>query len=409
MRDSGDSVTKALRASIREGVGSGIHFTILGGAVQTAYLLYLGFNSAQIGIIAAIPQLAFLIQIAVAFGMQRWRNRRAWTLLFLSVARAIWVTVGLIPLLFPEKFWFIAYAVITLTTFLLGQAGAIVWTSMIADIVPHDIQGRFFGKRNAFVWSAVCFSLWISGLVLRGVPGLEGFALLFSICAICVVWSTWELIRHPNPPFLPSETGMSWRLFLQPFRDTRFRSALMFLFSYFFVYQASVPFFNYLMLDRYSLSYGAVANITILYNAAIMVSSYLWGVLSNRRSEYSLLYGSFVIMALSALIWAGVGRPSDLPVLIISHGLLGIGFGGYNLMIFRYLINGTPQRERPIYIAVFYSVTGLAGFLGPVLGGQLMQGSGNGPAWMPGGIVPVCGAVMLLITLSTAPAAFRKR
>ena len=55
-----------MRTSVREGIPATIIANLLGGPLQTAFLLYLGFNSEQIGIVAAIPSLTLIIQIFIA-------------------------------------------------------------------------------------------------------------------------------------------------------------------------------------------------------------------------------------------------------------------------------------------------------------------------------------------------------
>jgi len=408
-RASVSSNRRGMRTSVREGIPATIIANLLGGPLQTAFLLYLGFNSEQIGIVAAIPSLTLIIQIFIAAGMQRWSDRRSMLLLFAVFHRVLWVATGLIPLLFPEASWFGIYTILFLLSFAMGQSANVVWTSLMADIVPPAVRGRYFGIRNTIHWAVASAVLLLAGQWLEWVPGGTGFVWLYVISAVCVVWNTVELARYANPPFERSGGGLSAGLFMRPLRDRGFLSATGFITVFLLVYNLVVPLFSYAMLNVLHLSYSSVTLITMLQNIVMMASYIYWGNMNARHPARTLLLWTFPLLAASCAVWFGLAFFPALLVLSIAHVLLGFGLGGYNLLVFNFLIGDTPKPERPMYVAVFNALTGFAGFIGPIVGGWLFKVAKHEPAWIQQyGIILSAGLAMLALSSLVAPVVFRK-
>ncbi len=410
VRRSESEGRRGLRVSLVEGIPASIIGNLLGGPLQTVYLTYLSFSALQIGIVMAIPSFALLVQVFIAFAMQKWRNRRRLVAAFATTHRALWVATGLVPLAFPEDSWVPLYIALWLLSMICNQAGAVVWTSLMADIVPPAIRGKYFGIRNTIHWFVISATLLAGGQIMEWLPGARGFAVLFSVSAACVVWNGWTLSRYPNPPFKPSESGRSIRMLVVPFADRRFRHATLFISGFIFLQNVVVPLFSYVMLEIVDLSASKVTLIIMLQNIVMMVSYYYWGVLNGRFSTNTLLIWTFPIISMACALWSGMAVLPAIVVLALVHAVLGFGLAGYNLLAFNFLIGDTPASERPIYVAVFSAFTGIAGFLGPMIGGWLYDLAEDGPLWLQSyGIAAIAGAGMLAFALAVAPLVFKRR
>ncbi|MFC5470614.1 MFS transporter [Cohnella suwonensis] len=407
-RPSESESRRGLRISIIEGIPANILGNLLGGPLQTVYLTYLGFTAFHIGLVMAIPPFALLVQVLIAFAMQSWHNRRFYLLLFAVVHRLLWVATGLIPLTFPDDAWIPVYLALWLTSMIAGQAGGVIWTSMMADIVPAAVRGKYFGIRNTVHWAVVCLTLLAGGQLMDWLPGTKGFVVLFAIGAACVFWNGWGLANYPNPPFQPSESGKSLRMLLLPFKDRRFLSSTFFISAFILLQNIVVPLFSYVMLEIMALGTGKVTLIIMLQNLVMMVSYYYWGVLNSRYSTNALLLWTFPLIAASCAIWAGMAVVPAILVLIVAHALLGFGFAGYNLLVFNFLIGDSPKSERPMYVALFSAFTGIAGFIGPIAGGWLYDRASDGPLWLRTyGISAFAGIALLVLSVAIAPFVFR--
>ncbi|WP_276354767.1 MFS transporter [Cohnella caldifontis] len=399
---------RGLRVMLMEGIPAVIIGNLLGGPLQTAFLLFLGFSSTQIGLTLAIPSFTLLVQVFIAFAMQRWRNRRRLVLVFAVCHRILWVATGLIPLLFPKAAWAPLYISLFLVSYASAQICNIVWTSLISDAVPPSVRGKYFGIRNMVHFAVVCVTLLAGGQIMEWLPGSAGFAVLFAISGLCILWNGWELARYPNPPFEPSSKGASFGTLLRPFADQAFISASGFISLFLLLQNVIVPLFSYSMLNVLQLNYSEVTLITMLQNVVMMISYYYWGVANGRYPARKLLLWTFPLIGASCFAWIGMAALPVLPVLILVHVLLGIGLGGYNLLAFNFLIGDSPKSERPMYVAVFNGLTGLAGFLGPLIGGWLFKASADGPVWLLRyGLAAGTGTLLLALAVGAAPLFFR--
>jgi len=362
-----------MRTGILEGIPAMIIFMTLGGPYLTGYLLYLGASSVEVGIATAIPALSNVMQLVAALAMQYLTNRKIVLVVFASLHRILWVATGLIPFIFPEDMRVMAYLVMMLIAHICNATGGVVWSSLIADIVPARVRGTYFGVRNALLSTAGSVSLFVSGLVLDHYGEDIGYAFIFVVCAIAAVINVFALMQYPNVEFEKSRESDIVKRLMLPFRDRAFFKTSMFIAIFLFFYGTVVPFFNYLMLDVLSIGYSWVSVITIVFYVAMIIAYYCWGKLNSRYSTRQLMMWALPIIGLSCLAWGLIGWLPALPVLILIHILLGAGLGGYNLLNFTFIIGDTPKADRPVYIGVFTALTGLMTFAGSTAGGVVFD------------------------------------
>ncbi|PYI53180.1 MFS transporter [Paenibacillus flagellatus] len=387
-------------AATFEGIPAIILFQLLGGPFLTGYLLYLGASSFQIGIVLAIPSMANMLQIVGALLIQRFTNRKLAFALLCGLHRILWVLTGAVPFVFPREFGVAAYIAVCVLGF-VGQAiGSVFWTSLIADMVPARVRGRYFGIRNTILWAGGCLAILVFGQLLDRLPEPRGFHVLYAVAAVCAVLDIVFFLRYPNPPFEKSgQTGMGAMLAV-PFRHKPFRKAMLFISLWLFVQGISVPFFNYVMLDVMHIGYRWISVATMTQNVAMMAGYYMWGNLNAKYATKTLLFWTLPVIAASCMTWGLLPMLPDIPVLLAVHLLIGIGVGGFNQLMFNYVVGDTPKGERPMFVAVFYAMTGLAGFLGPTLGGSVYKWIADMPHGVQlFGVSVTVGVVLLAVAL----------
>jgi MFS family permease len=295
-----------------------------------------------------------------------------------------------------------------LISFISASAGSVFWTSMIADMVPAKVRGRYFGIRNTIHWAFASLSLLASGLILEHSSQRGGFLILYAVSAICIVWNTYELLNYPNPPFEKSIASSRAGMLLKPFKDPEFMKATSFLSLFILIQNIAVPLFSFAMLSVLKISYLWVTVITSVQMVVMMISYYFWGNLNTRYASKTLLMWCLPLIAAACLLWAGMEVLPLLLVLIVVHILLGIGTGGYNLLAFNFMIGDTPKTERPMYIAIFSALTGFTGFIGPLVGGTIYNIIEEGPFWLKSyGVSFLTGAALLALAAGVGPFVLR--
>lgn len=409
-RQSGSGTRHDLQIMNVEGIPATVIGFLLGGALQTSYLLHLGASSVQVGIALAIPQLANLVQIIGALVMQNYENRRLAVAILAGLHRTLWVATGAIPFLFPEHLWIPVYLLLVTISFISNSLGAVVWTSMVADIVPPSVRGNYFGFRNMFLNGIGSLVLYAGGKIVDTFSGGSGFTILFAVSALMVVWNIVMLLLYPNPPFEKSKETNQLRLMKKPFQDPTFLKSMLFIAMWLLLQCMAIPMFSYAMLEVLELNVQWVTAVSIAQTVAMMASFLMWGRLNSRYSARTLLFWTLPIISGSCLLWGVTGILPTLVVLFAVHILVGVGTGGFNMLMFNFSIGDTPKSDRPMFIGIFSALTGLAAFVGSILGGYLFEWTAGAPEWVQSkGIFTILGAVLLVAGLTIGSFALRDR
>ncbi|MEF3302821.1 MFS transporter [Paenibacillus sp. GYB003] len=376
------SYRSGMTAATLEGIPAIIMFQLLGGPFVTGYLLYLGASSLQVGIVLAVPSLANMLQIAGALLIQRFTNRKLLFSVLCGTHRVLWLVAGIVPMLLPKPSGVPVYIAVCILAF-MGQAiGSVFWTSLIADMVPAKVRGRYFGIRNTILWAGGCIAILAFGQLLDRLPEPDGFRLLYAVAAVCAALDIVLFLRYPNPPFEKSEQSGSLAMLAGPLRHRPFLKAMLFISLWLFLQGLAVPFFTYVMLNVMHASYNLVAIATMTQNVAMMAGYFIWGNLNAKYGSKTLLFWTLPVIAAACAGWGLLPVAPDNAVLLLVHLLIGIGVGGFNQLMFNFVVGDTPKSERPAFIAVFYAITGLAGFAGPLLGGAAYRFALGLPNWV---------------------------
>lgn len=392
---------KHLFIATGEGIPSTIFQTLLGGPFLTGYLLYLGANSRVVGFVIAITTLVNVAQLFIAFMIQKLQSRK-WTLvIFVTLHRILWSSTGLIPFIFDKEWWVPVFIILYTSAFMANTVVGVLWASLISDIVPAGVRGRYFGIRNTFLNALGSIMLFVGGKILDSNPESTGFLILFILVWIFAIANIVMFIFYPDVPFERSTENRMLPMMRKPLRDGPFMKSTIFLAIWLFLQTLVVPLFSYVMLDLLHINYQIVSLLTVVQTVSMMVSFYIWGNLNARFSNKTLLFWTLPIIALSCLVWGSLSFLPMLLVLIISHILLGVGVGGFNQLVFNFTIGDTPKSERPMFIAMYAAITGVTSFLGPVLGGQIYNIMESFPDWVQQyGFQTVVGFVMLIVALT---------
>jgi len=401
---------KGMRVAVYEGAVAVVITYLLAPPFLTAYLLYLGANSQQIGIVLAIPALANLLQMITAALLQRFPNRKAVYIFFGSIHRVAAVATGAVPFLFPKELWIPVYiamfGIASVSTSMLN----VVWSSLISDMVPEQVRGSYFGFRNIVGGATGSLFMFTMGVVLDRFPGAEGFYIIYAVGIAAAVANIILFTLYPNPKFERSKSASAAGHLSVPFRDGAFLRVLLFLTGWTLLANLAFPFFSYVMLDVLGIGYQAVSTLTILQTFAAMAGYYVWGRLSVRYSTRTLLLRSLPVIAAACLAWGAMAALPAIAVLVAVVILTGFGTGANAQVVFIYVIGETPKADRPAYIGAYYTITGIAGFLGPTAGGAVFEALRDAPLWVQSyGVFLAVGAALLTLALAIGPRVFRGR
>jgi len=378
----GTEIKPGLKNSIYDGAFCQIMTVLTSGIFLTGFALLLGANELVIGILASIPFVAQLTQLVSSFIIEQRGRRKKTCLVFASVNRIAWLMVFSILLLRnpeqnPVSIWILLGA--TVISYLFGSAGGVAWLSWMADLVPEEIRGRFFAKRNmilAIVGVGITLlagkylDLWKrSGTVME----LHGFLSLFLVAVICGILSLVFLKKIPDLEKAKPEKEFYnfWKLIKIPFKDSNFLRFALFSTAWSFSVYITAPFFVVYMLKDLKMSYGLLALVNIVGDISTILALPFWGKLSDRFGSKPVLSLTTMATSLLPMLWVLTVSPHFVFIIMILQVNAGLFWSGLNLNSNNLLLKLSPKENNSIYLATFAALTGLTTAIAPILGGLL--------------------------------------
>lgn len=406
----------SLHASIRDGVS----YAVMLGCAETyfsAFGIFLRAGTLQVGLLASLPQLfAAIVQWASALRMDRFTSRRA-VVIAGGVAQAVsLVPIALLPFIFEKGNTPVVFLILLALVYHGGNGATIpVWNSLIGDLVPPDIRGRFFGHRNMLTGMATFASLLLAGGVLHGfdyagIPAL-GFLICFSAAFIARMNSVRWLTRYDDPAFriLPEQV-FTFREFLRRSPQSNFAKFVFFIGAINFGVAFSAPYFALYMLRDLQFSY---VEYTVV-SATAMITQFLtfryWGGLSDRFGNKKILNVCGWGVAVLPILWLFSAK---IGYLLVIQTFGGFVWSGFSLASANFLFDAVTPPKRARCVAYLGLVNGCLLFLGSLAGGYaaihlpktFYIGSWT---WTPPFILPVIFVISGLIRVAASGMMLRK-
>lgn len=381
-QETSPQIKYGLRNSIYDGAFAQIMIVLTSGIFLTGFALALGANEFHIGILAAIPFVAQLTQLATSYQIER-RGARKKALLWLAgISRYSWLILFAILFLKDNQInltgiWILIG--VSIISYVAGSAGGVAWLSWMADLVPDKIRGRYFARRNgilALVGVAITLAggsyldLWHTQ---KGNLEIYGFLSLFLLAVVCGNISLRFLRRIPaleEQSLKPEKLGF-WRLVKIPFSDRNFVRLAFFNSAWSFSANLAGPFFAVYMLRDLKMSYALLALVQIVNEIASIFALPLWGRISDKFGSKPVLSLTTLAAAFLPILWLLTVYKSFVIIIIVLQIYGGICWSGLNLNSNNLLLKLSPQENKSIYLATFAAVTGVATAIAPLLGGFL--------------------------------------
>jgi MFS family permease len=360
-----------LRVSVIEGLFAQFHITLTGGMFLTAFALYLGANSFQMGVLVAIPSLLAGVGFFAAYLASLIGKRKILCVLTSVFGRGLFVAF-IIPLAFRFRISIqFFFAVIFIFNLLLNFAGTL-WMSWMSELVPRTERGRFFGLRNTLISTLGMIVNYIGGRLLDRLQQPVAFLIIFSISIFFSTLAGITLSRQPEPVFEKKTIPLK-EIFLNPLRDRDFRKLVSFVSFWYLFAGMSAPFFVVHMIRNLKMTFSTIAVYSIIAGLSSLIFQLFWGRMIDRTKSKPILTINFLGMTVLPLFWLFAKVGFVLPIWFDAF-FSGIFWSGLNLSLFSILLSLTEDKEaKESYFAVFSTITGLCGFLSSLMGGWLAQ------------------------------------
>lgn len=371
------TVRTAMRYSTLEGMFAMQYVSATSASMLVGFLLALGASVTQVGFAAALPLLGGLFQPLGAELIRRDNGwRRPLCVRGIVIDDLLWIVSVLSVVFLPLPTALIVVLTILAMQQVAIQSSLLAWQSWMSDLIPPNLRGRYFGRRNFVVLSFGAMMAIVAGQFVEHVGNNEVWAFLTVIIVGMIARgiSAYYLNKQPEP-FPAIDAGpRPVRRFADPFRHSVFRKYLRFVTRWEFSVQIAAPFFIVYMLRELEVGLAYVTVAAGCATVANLISQQYWGELCDQFGNRQVLRTTCAVLCIEPLLWLFTGSTGmGLVVIIIIHVLNGFASGGFLLANGNLLMGLAPRTGQTSFFAVSASVKGLSAALGPLVGGLLLD------------------------------------
>jgi len=333
------------------------------------YLLALGATSTVIGLRASINSAVSLAAPLIgAWLVARTRQRKMWVLAGPGgVARLCLLLIGLVPFVVSGQAAVVLFVGLMALQSLTASVGMPAWSSLLGDLVPLRIRGRYLGSKMMFNNIAVMVTLPLAGWLVSEIGALGGFQTVWLLAAVVGFAATSMYWRVPEPEAGTSgstESGGGMGAGFRHLRhDRRFALFCGINFAWSLGIQLAAPFFTVHMAETLGFASDTIAYLATVTTAANVLALRYAGALVDRYGAVKMTAISMLLVPLMPLMWI-VGRTPLHIGLIKVYAFLA--WAGFRVAATPLLLSLAPDEYRSQYVAIFSTVTGLANVLGPL-------------------------------------------
>lgn len=344
------------------------------------YALALKANNFQIGLLNSIPSILSPIFQMIGSRLMEKYSRKKLIINFVALQSLLWIPIAFLSIFFWKNM-IIDYLPFILIGFysLLVISGALAgpaWFSLMGDIVPESIRGRYFSRRNKICSTIALMASILAGLFLDLYKtqgwALFSFSCLFFLAFIFRFISSLLFKKHYEPE-LKLEDGYYFSLFsfVKKAPHNNFGKFVIFVALIYFSVNIAGPFFTIYMRNDLGFSYSIIMLINISSTIFSLLIIPFWGKFSDKYGNRLLLKIGAFIIPLLPIAWIFSGNPVYLA--LVPQLIGGIGWAAFNLASSNFIYDSVSQQRRGICVAYYNTLLGAGNFAGALVGGIIAQ------------------------------------
>jgi len=378
----GSPTRRAIRLiNIGQAAGAPLQFTLIEGGVLALLILALGGTKAQAGMLFTVTFLAFPVQALVAPIVAISPLKR---FVVGGMGVSCLVTLGLLASAAVER----SYGTQAAVWYVIGvyglsriamNMGVAGWFPLLAEVVPDQIRGRFFGRMRMTWRLATTGALVASAFWLGDDPAVERFFPL--IAAIVAVGMVRPILFTRLPTVMPAPDAAResiLRHLRRPIGDAGFRRFMLFTMA---VGAGTVAGFAYAvpyLREDMRFPYDVTLFASLFVGIGSVVSLVYWGKLADRLGNrftflLSILARAAAFIALAFTPAHNQAGGFALLIAGLAFLLLGVGLSGGQMGFAIRLLHVAPKLHRPAYMNLFFTAIGLGNASAVILGGVVID------------------------------------
>ncbi len=275
------------------------------------------------------------------------------------------------------------------------------WFDLTVKTIPSNHRGRYFGYRSFACGITELIGAALAGWILQALVFPKSFTILFGLTFVTTGISYLFLlqVKEPDYPIVKKHVGLWEYLGSLPRVLSEFKNFRLYIIAVIFLqfYIMGNALYTASALDRLGMTSAqqgmAVGTFTALMLIFQTISFPIWGHLSDRvghRQIIALAGG----LNFTAAVLAFFGNQLFLYCLVFSFA--GLAQGANRISLMAIIPEFCSPENRPTFIGLTNSISGLSITLASFLGGVLADIYNYQTTFLLTGIVVFLGLVILL-------------
>ena len=342
-------------------------------AYAPASLLAAGAGSSTVAMLSTLNNfVAAFLYTKVPTVIQKVGSRKKAVLLLAFLDGIGWLPLIAI-LLFCKPvnpLWLIPCWIFNLVPGMLLSPARSSW---LADLVPANVRGKYFGTRAAISGTSYigAFLMFSGVLELFHEQQLIGFALLFFVAFVADIVCFLIYSRIHNTPVTPEkDANFGFFDFLGETRQRNLGKFILFVSVFQFTVYIASPFFAPYMLNDLHFTYILFALVFASEFLAKVIIVTFWGKYADKVGNLKIMKIASFAIPLIPLLWL---VSHNVFYLVAVQLFSGACWAGFDLCSGNFIYEAAPLGKRLKYIAYSKALSTAFMAMGALIGAYLLS------------------------------------
>ncbi len=377
-----DAEGKARRMIVMSGVMSTVFNAFITGTFYTGFLLAMGIDIVNIGIISTITLITGFFNVFSPMFLNRFKQRKK----VLLITRFIYHVVNIlgvtflpfVPLSVDGKITLLCvYVFISGTIANVTSPGFSAWH--IGYMGDNNLRTKYLSLQMIINGAVSALTVLIFGQVATFVTSLGTeqeitFIVILRLCGfVLAMFELYFLTRPKEPEYHSTGSGTSFiAIFREPFRYKTFLATVIIVFVWNFANYISSSAFSTYVLDTLKISYGEITLIDSLYSLFLFALVPFWRKYTAQHSMFQVLlitmfcYGATFFFP---VFFTQENAAFLFPFMRIIQHIFGTGL---NLAFANIAWIHMPVKDRTTCLAFYTLLSNIFALIGQVTGTSIV-------------------------------------
>ncbi len=382
-----DEYGKARRVILMSGIMSTVFNAFITGTFYTGFLLAMGIDIVNIGIISTITLVTGFFNVFSPMFLNRFKQRKKVliiTRLTYHIVNILGITfLPFLPLSTSGKIVLLCvYVFISGTIVNVTSPGFSAWH--INYLGNNDMRTKYLSLQMIINGAVSAITVLVFGQVATFVTSLGEekeilFIVILRLCGfVLALFEVYFLTRPKEPEYHATGSGTSFiAIFREPFRYKTFLATIVVAFGWNFACYISSSAFSAYVLDTLQISYGEITLIDSLYSIFLFLLVPFWRKYTAQHSMFKVLLITMFFYGVTFFfpVFFTQGNAAVLfPVMRIIQHVFGTGL---NLAFANIAWIHMPVKDRTTCLAFYTMCNNIFALIGQVTGTSIVAAAGD--------------------------------